>query len=867
MKTVNNIRASFLDYFVENNHKKINSSSLVPNNDATLMFTNAGMVQFKNVFTGLEQRDYNRAVTVQKCVRAGGKHNDLDNVGYTARHHTFFEMMGNFSFGDYFKEEAIYYAWDFLTKVLCLPAEKLLVTIFHEDQEAKKLWKKIAGLSDEKIISISTCDNFWSMGDTGPCGPCSEIFYDHGEKIAGGPPGSPEEDGDRFVEIWNLVFMQYDQISKDKRINLPKPSIDTGAGIERVAAVLQNVSDNYEIDLFKNLISAIEEETKVKALGGSLVSHKVISDHLRSMAFLIADGVLPSNEKRGYVLRRIMRRAMRHAYLLGSKDPLIWKLIPALISEMGQAYPELIHFKDFIEETIKTEEEKFGDTLHRGLEILNTEFSQMQKSKQFNGNVAFKLYDTYGFPLDLTQDILKSHNLTVDVKSFDKAMEEQKTRARKNWKGSGDETLEKVWFELKNEYQKTEFLGYNNSKIEAEIEVIIKDGNRICEASAEDECYLLLNKTIFYAESGGQVSDIGYITTNSAKLKILDVQKKFDILYIHKVQILSGSIAKGDKVFLELDDENRNKIAANHSATHLLHKALKIVLGESVNQKGSLVSAKALRFDFSYNKALTPEELEKVETLVNQQILKQKEVLIQELSLDDALSKGVTALFTEKYGDIVRFVAMGDGDKDYWSKELCGGTHVKNTGDIKAFKITSQRSVASGVRRIEAITNIEALNYDENNNTELNFVPNYMSPEFFKNIACYLNNLKQQKAAFSDNSSNIVQINDIEVNNEILFNSSINELKSLADKFRKECAKGIIILFNIMPDDKVSLVIAITDNLLDKYNAVNLVQIAGPHLGGKSGGGKPNMAQTGGSDASSVQKASNAVIEHIKQIN
>lgn len=868
MKTVSDIRNSFFDYFVKNNHEKVSSSSLVPDNDATLMFINAGMVQFKNVFTGLEQRSYNRAVTVQKCVRAGGKHNDLDNVGYTARHHTFFEMMGNFSFGDYFKEQAIYYAWNFLTKILCLPPQKLLVTIYHDDEEAKALWKKIAGLSDAKIIPISSCDNFWSMGDTGPCGPCSEIFYDHGEEIAGGPPGSAEEDGDRFIEIWNLVFMQYDQISSEERVTLPKPSIDTGAGIERVAAVLQHVYDNYEIDLFKSIISAIEDATSVKAIKTNIVSHKVIADHLRAMSFLIADGVLPSNEKRGYVLRRIMRRAMRHAHLLGVTEPVIWKLLPSLITEMGEAYPQLIQSKNFIEETIKSEEERFGDTLHRGLDILNNELKHTNGLKKFNGKTAFKLYDTYGFPLDLTQDILKTHNLEVDIDSFNYEMAEQKRKARKNWAGSGDITTESIWFDLKKQFNDTIFLGYEHDNIDATIKAIVKNNAIVDSAACGDECYIILDKTVFYAESGGQVSDIGFIETSTAKLEVVDVQKKLDTLFVHKVKIVSGNISKNDKISLQINVQNRKKTAANHSATHLLHKALRVVLGENVHQKGSLVMADALRFDFSYNKALTSEQITKVENLVNNVIKKNTNILTQELSLNDAKKQGVMALFSEKYGDIVRLVSMGESDGDYWSKELCGGTHSKTTGDIAFFKITAQRSVASGIRRIEALTKEAAINYNEKNNTDLDLFLNYMPIASFANVAKLLLKLKQDKAALigtnDNNSSDVFYINDIAVTNKIFFNLSPRDLKPLADKLKSEFDKSIIILFSVAADNKVSLVVGVSDNLLDKYNAVDLVHIAVPILGGKGGGGRPNMAQAGGNEGSKSRIVAQALLDHIK---
>lgn len=856
MKTVNEIRSSFFDYFIKHNHEAVASSSLVPDNDATLMFTNAGMVQFKNVFTGLEQRNYNKAVTVQKCVRAGGKHNDLDNVGYTARHHTFFEMMGNFSFGDYFKEEAIYYAWNFLTKILCLPAEKLLVTIFHTDLEARALWKKIAGLTDNKIIAISTNDNFWSMGDTGPCGPCSEIFYDHGESIAGGPPGSSEEDGDRFIEIWNLVFMQYDQMLDGKKMALPKPSIDTGAGIERVAAVLQQVPDNYQIDLFKHLIDAIEDVTKIKAIGDKLVSHKVIADHLRSMSFLIADGVIPSNEKRGYVLRRIMRRAMRHAHLLEAKEPIIWRLVPALIAQMGVAYPELLHAKNFIEEVIKDEEERFGETLYRGMEILNTALTSSLVGKKFSGEVAFKLYDTYGFPLDLTQDILKARNLEVDIEVFDKYMENQKLLSKANWAGSGDKAIEGIWFSLQQKLTPTEFLGYEEDTTEATLQAIIKDALLCDGAQAGEECYLVFDKTVFYAESGGQVSDKGCINSAKANIEVLDVQKQLGKLFVHKVKILGGAIAKGDKLILSIDRARRNKIAANHSATHLLHKALQMVLGATVQQKGSLVTSEYLRFDFSYNKALTIAEITKVEHLVNKIIQENTAILIKEMPLKEAKTHGVMALFSEKYGDIVRVVAVGAQGQDYWSKELCGGTHSKTTLDIGCFKIISQRSVAAGIRRIEAVTADIAELYEQKHRLNIERFLDYMPAIVFENIA---KNLQQDNSIVIE-QDDIITKGDVTIVTKILSDMLAKDLKSFAEKLRAEYSKSIVILFSNVQDGKVAIVIAISLDLLPKYNAIDLVRLTAPILGGTGGGGRADMAQAGGNDASQIPSVLKALL-------
>ena len=876
MKTISQIRSNFIDYFVQNGHKSVPSSSLVPNNDATLMFTNAGMVQFKNVFTGLEVRDYTRAVTAQKCVRAGGKHNDLDNVGYTARHHTFFEMLGNFSFGDYFKEEAIYYAWDFLTNNLCLPKEKLLVTVYHTDDEARNLWKMIAGLSDEKIINIPTSDNFWSMGDVGPCGPCSEIFYDHGEHILGGPPGSADEDGDRFIEIWNLVFMQYDQIAPDKRVNLPKPSIDTGAGIERLASVLQHLSDNYQTDLFKHLITSIEDVTSLKSNDRSIASYKVIADHLRSMSFLIADGVSPSNEGRGYVLRRIMRRAMRHSHLLGAKEPMIWKLLPTLVELMGSSYPELLQMRGVITETIRGEEERFGATLHRGLEILNKEISALGGAKAFSGEVAFKLYDTYGFPLDLTQDILRGHNISVDIEGFNKQMVIQQERARANWIGSGDLATEKIWFDIKNDIGDTEFCGYDHYSNEATIKCIIKGDSSVDDIAEGDECYVLLDKSTFYAESGGQASDVGYIKRGSSVAEVIDVQKKLGGVFAHKVKVLSGSFRINEIVLLSIDEIARKRMSANHSATHLLHKALREKLGNSVAQKGSSITADRLRFDFAYNKPLTSEEINEIEQIVNKAILENSSVNIENLTKEEAISKGAMALFGEKYGDVVRMVSMGslEGD-DAWSRELCGGTHVSRTGDIGLFVISSQGSVSSGVRRIEALTGLAALNYIQERNNCLNQASVLLQgsyDEICDKISLILSEKKhverelkklQQKLVSKNNSDiAISSISGTNFSYNVLDNLSGKDLKALIDKLLIKINSGIIALFSKTDEGKVSVVVGLTKDLTSKYNAVDFVRAASVILGGNGGGGRPDLAQAGGCDTSSIDKA----IEKIKSM-
>ena len=709
MSGVNEIRSAFLDYFKKNGHEVVPSGPLVPRNDPTLMFTNAGMVQFKNVFTGLEQRPYSRAASSQKCVRAGGKHNDLDNVGYTARHHTFFEMLGNFSFGDYFKERAIELAWNLLTREFGLAADKLLVTVYYTDDDAAALWKKIAGLPEHKIIRIPTSDNFWAMGDTGPCGPCSEIFYDHGEGIAGGPPGSPDEDGDRFIEIWNLVFMQFEQVTKEERVDLPRPSIDTGMGLERIAAVLQGEHDNYDIDLFKALIRASEDATGVRAEGKNRASHRVIADHLRASSFLIADGVLPSNEGRGYVLRRIMRRAMRHAQLLGAADPLMWRLVPALVREMGQAYPELVRGENLITETLKLEETRFRKTLARGLGLLAEASEGLGSGDRLDGATAFKLYDTFGFPLDLTQDALRQRGVSVDLEGFDAAMARQKAEARASWAGSGEAATETVWFPVREKAGATEFLGYDTEQAEGIVLALVRDGAVVETAAAGDTVGIVVNQTPFYAESGGQMGDTGTISGDGFLIEITDTQKKADGLFVHSGRVAKGTVKTGAAVELKVDHWRRTRLRSNHSATHLVHEALREVLGTHVAQKGSLVAPERLRFDFSHPKPISPEELERVEAMANAIIVQNSPVTTRLMSVDDAIAEGAMALFGEKYGDEVRVVSMGTGlegaksGKPY-SVELCGGTHVSATGDIGIVRILSDSAVAAGVRRIEALT-------------------------------------------------------------------------------------------------------------------------------------------------------------------
>ena len=883
MQTTNQIRDIFLKFFEKNGHQIVSSSPLVPRNDPTLLFTNAGMVQFKNVFTGGETRDYERAVTSQKCVRAGGKHNDLENVGYTARHHTFFEMLGNFSFGDYFKENAIEYAWDLVTKDLGLPKEKLLVTVYSEDEDAAILWKKIAGLDDQKIIRIPTSDNFWAMGDTGPCGPCSEIFFDHGEDIEGGPPGSANEDGDRFIEIWNLVFMQYEQVTKEERIELPSPSIDTGMGLERIAAILQGSHDNYDIDLMRSLIEASANESGIDPDGPAKVSHRVIADHLRASAFLIADGVLPSNEGRGYVVRRIMRRAMRHAHLLGCAEPLVWRLVPALTRQMGEAFPELIRAESLIVETLKLEETRFKETLARGLRQLEDATQKLSDSENLPGDVAFKLYDTYGFPLDLTQDILRGQGRKVDLAGFDKAMAEQKAAARAAWSGSGEIATDDFWLDIRDQTTATEFLGYSTEQAEGVIIALIINGENVEKSDAfpeDQEVTVICNQTPFYAEAGGQVGDTGCLTTASGSLlRVTDVQKKAGDLFIHIGFIENGIISVGDTVEMKVDTKYRSCLRANHSATHLLHESLRRHLGDHVTQKGSLVDTQKLRFDFSHPRAVEEETLKTVETEVNEQIRENTEVVTQLMQPEDAIKAGAMALFGEKYGEEVRVVSMGQFEvgttKSRYSTELCGGTHVSRTGDIGVFRLVSEGAVASGVRRIEAVTANGAIEHFNAREEILNITARTLKStleklphrvisllEDKKKLENEVAELRRKLASpgmnRSENDENI-KIGNITFLGKIIQDIPPRELKSFVDEFKKEVGSGIITVVASF-DNKASLVVGVTEDLSQKYNAVTLVQHGVTALGGKGGGGRPDMAQAGGPNVDNLAGA----LEEIK---
>ena len=859
------VRKKFLDYFKKNNHQIVESSNLVPNNDPTLMFTNSGMVQFKNVFTGLEKRQYKTATTSQKCVRAGGKHNDLENVGYTPRHHTFFEMLGNFSFGDYFKEQAITHAWNLLTKDFGLPKEKLLVTVFNEDNDAFNLWKKIAGLSENKIIKISTSDNFWSMGDTGPCGPCSEIFYDHGDKLKGGPPGSKDEDGDRFIEIWNLVFMQYEQISKEKRIDLPKPSVDTGMGLERMTAVLQGTHDNYKIDHFQKIIAASSDFIKAPIDSRSIASHRVIADHLRASSFLIAEGILPSNEGRGYVLRRIMRRGMRHAHSLGSKSPVFHKLFEVLLNEMKNSYPELSNGSELIIETLKNEEEKFSSLLERGMKILDENLSKV-KNKTLPGPIAFKLYDTYGFPLDLTADILRGKNIKVDNNGFDKEMEKSKTLARANWKGSGDKSVEEKWFKIREELNPTEFLGYEFDKAEGVVIKISKNGEFVNSANSGEEIEIISNQTPFYGESGGQVGDQGYIFNSDCKIKINDTQKKMGDLFVHYGKIENGSISVGQNINLEIDKIKRKNSKANHSATHLLHESLRRTLGKHVMQKGSLVSPERLRFDFSHSKPIENQEIAKINKIVNDIVEGSSDVQTRIMTPKEAVSMGALALFGEKYGEEVRVVFMGKENNGFFSTELCGGTHVKNTKEVGKFKIVSQSSIASGVRRVEALRDKQLEQYERtqkqkkslketNLKEEIELVKNELQnfkikPDYKDNadLSENLKNLNKQLNRIKDK-----KVGSIVIREQILKDFPPKELRSIIDQGKKDIKSGVIISISIF-EDKVGLAVGVSQDLTLKYDAVNLVKIGSEILGGKGGGGRKDFAQAGGANADNIEE-------------
>ncbi|WP_439272236.1 alanine--tRNA ligase [Pseudochrobactrum sp. HB0163] len=885
MSGVNEIRSTFLDYFRKHGHEAVASSPLVPRNDPTLMFTNAGMVQFKNVFTGLETRPYTRAATAQKCVRAGGKHNDLDNVGYTARHHTFFEMLGNFSFGDYFKEEAISLAWNLITKEFGLNKDKLLVTVYHTDDDAANYWKKIAGLSDDRIIRIATNDNFWAMGDTGPCGPCSEIFYDHGDHIWGGPPGSADEDGDRFIEIWNLVFMQFEQVTSEERIDLPRPSIDTGMGLERIAAVLQGVHDNYDIDLFRALIRASEEATGVKAEGAQRASHRVIADHLRSASFLIADGVLPSNEGRGYVLRRIMRRAMRHVQLLGAREPLMYRLLPALVREMGQAYPELVRAEALISETLKLEETRFRKTLERGLGLLSEATENMHEGQSLDGETAFKLYDTYGFPLDLTQDALRQRGIGVDTEGFANAMERQKAEARASWSGSGDAAMETIWFSVRDKVGATEFLGYDTEKAEGVVTALVHAGKLIDKASQGENVSIIVNQTPFYAESGGQQGDTGFIYGDGFVIEVTDTVKKADGVFVHQAVIREGKLQNDDAVELVVDHERRAKMRSNHSATHLLHEALRETLGSHVAQKGSLVAPERLRFDFSHPKPISDEELRKVENIANEIILQNAPVTTRLMAVDDAIEAGAMALFGEKYGDEVRVVSMGtatQGEKSgkTYSLELCGGTHVRQTGDIGLVRIVSEGAVAAGVRRLEALTGEAARLYLEEQDERVKAIASALKTtpsEALERVNSLIDERRKlekelaearKKLALSGGSSKadheVKTINGVQFMGRSVTGVAPKDLKPLADEGKKALGSGIVAFIGVSDDGKASAVVAVTEDLTARFSAVDLVRIASVVLGGKGGGGRADMAQAGGPDGAKADEALAALAKAIE---
>ncbi|MDX9690613.1 MAG: alanine--tRNA ligase [Proteobacteria bacterium] len=880
MKTLADIRSTFLKFFEENGHTVVEASSLVPNNDPTLMFTNSGMVQFKNVFTGMEKRFYTRATTAQKSVRAGGKHNDLENVGYTARHHTFFEMMGNFSFGDYFKEEAIYFAWTLITKHFGLSKDKLLVTVYHDDYEAADLWKKIAGFSDDKIIRIPTDDNFWRMGDVGPCGPCSEIFIDQGDKLQGGPPGSPDEDGDRFLEFWNLVFMQFEE-SATGRTNLPRPSIDTGMGLERMAAILQGKTSNYDIDLFQSLIGATADLVKIDPEGPQKPSFRVIADHLRATSFLIADGVMPSNEGRGYVLRRIMRRGMRHAHLLGAKEPLIYRLVSELVKLMGVAYPELVRAEALITETLKLEESRFKQTLDRGLKLLDEESANLSADKALPGAVAFKLYDTFGFPLDLTQDVLRGRGLKVDVAGFETAMEKQREEARKSWAGSGDAGTSKVWFELADELGGTDFLGYSTEKAEGQIKAIVKGGARVDNAAHGDEVAIVVNQSPYYAESGGQVGDTGTIkTTSGAVIRITDTQKEAGRVFVHRGVVESGSAKVGDEVALIVDGERRAAIRANHSATHLLHEVLRRLVGTHVAQKGSMVSEERLRFDVSQPVPIGAEKLAEVEREVNRLIRKNTEVGTRLMTPKEAMDAGAMALFGEKYGEEVRVVSMGGQDealdnRHAFSVELCGGTHVKRTGDIGVFKILSESAVSAGVRRIEALTGAGALAYFVNQEKQLDGVAEAMKApvnEVAERVVVLLEERKKLEREVSDLRRQVAMgggasngaadegklVNGVTLISRSLTDMPAKDLKPMADAFKSKIKSGVVVLASSF-EGKVSLVVAVTDDLTKTISAVDLVKVGAEALGGKGGGGRPDMAQAGGTNPNAIPQALAAI--------
>ena len=882
MKTVNDIRNEYLSFFKSKGHEVVQSSSLVPHNDPTLMFVNSGMVQFKDVFTGKEKRDYTRATTAQKCVRAGGKHNDLENVGYTARHHTFFEMLGNFSFGDYFKDDAIAFAWELVTKNFGLPADRLCVTVHATDEEAAEIWKKVAGFDDSKVIRINSDDNFWRMGDLGPCGPCTEIFYDHGDHIWGGPPGSPEEDGDRFIEIWNNVFMQYEQVDANTRIDLPAQSVDTGMGLERIAATLMGSNNNYDIDILRSLMEHSADLTGVDPDGDMTASHKVVADHLRASAFLLADGVMPSNEGRGYVLRRIMRRGMRHAHLLGAKDPLMHRLFPTLQAKMGDAYPELKRAEALITNTLETEEKRFKATLDRGLKILDEESGKLASGKKFPGDIAFKLYDTYGFPLDLTQDALKAKNIEVDVKGFDKCMEEQKAKARAAWSGAGGEETEKLWFDILDEVGPTEFLGYEKTQAEGQVLAMVKDGKLVDSLKKGEEGYLITNQSPFYAESGGQVGDKGWLKgagEETAAADVKDVKKQVGSLWVHIVKVTEGKISKNMALQMIVDAARRNAIRANHSATHLMHEALRRVLGEHVVQKGSLQDEERTRFDISQPIAITPEQIAEVERIVNEEIRANTPVDTRLMDLEDAREAGAMALFGEKYDDEVRVLTMGTHEEEAgkpYSVELCGGTHVKRTGDIGLFKIVSESALSAGIRRVEAVTGANALAYLDQQADRLHDAADTLKAAPADVPARVKTLMKEKKALEKEvaelrkqvalgggagagaSNDDVKEINGMKFTSRILSGFPAKDLKPMADELKSKLGSGVIVLI-ATGEGKASIVVGVTDDLTKKVSAVDLVRVGSEALGGKGGGGRPDMAQAGGPDEKAAPDAVAAI--------
>ena len=879
MRTTNDIRAAFLGYFAKHDHEIVASSPLVPRNDPTLLFTNAGMVQFKNVLTGVEKRPYNRAVTSQKCVRAGGKHNDLENVGYTARHHTFFEMLGNFSFGDYFKDVAIELAWELMTKEFGLAADRLLVTVYADDDEAAGHWHRIAGIPHDRIIRIATADNFWSMGATGPCGPCSEIFYDHGEAIPGGPPGGADEEGDRFIEIWNLVFMQFEQVTPQRRIDLPNPSVDTGMGLERISAVLQGKHDNYDTDMMRALIEASAEASGVHADGEHAVSHRVISDHLRACSFLIADGVLPANEGRGYVLRRIMRRAMRHAHLLGCREPLLHRLGPALSAEMGVAYPDLVRAGALITETFKLEEERFKQTLDRGLHLLDEATRNFAAGATLPGDVAFKLYDTFGFPLDLTQDILRGQGRTVDTAAFEAAMERQRAAARKAWAGSGEAATEQVWFDLREKLGATEFLGYGTIVAEGQVLAIVRDGQPVDTAGAGDEVAIIVNQTPFYGESGGQMGDAGiFFTAAGAEVAITDTQKRLGDLHVHLGRVGRGTLTVGDVAELRVDRDRRDRLRASHSATHLLHAALRRRLGAHVTQKGSLVAPDRLRFDFSNPKPMSADDVGAVEDLVNANIRANDEVRTRLMTPAAAIDAGALALFGEKYGEEVRVVSMGMPDGEhYFSTELCGGTHVRRAGDIGLLKIVSAPALAAGVRRVEALTGDAARRYLDGRDRLLRDTASVLkaTPEdvparvaslvderrrLERELAEARRQLALAPAAATDGADAAAKdVGGVTYAARTVIDIPAKDLRGLADQMKRQVGSGVIALVTVGDDDRASIVVGVTDDLTDRFNAVDLVRLGVAELGGKGGGGRPDLAQGGGPKAAKTDGALQAI--------